>query len=156
MGIRAELMQATFASDNERSPRGVCHCRLASQQHLKSVSGILIHQTHLEPVSGTRVRSVSPQEGDAFRDRERELESKADALTKKAEYLDQEAARLKGIEIELKSREKRLQGREATVDAQYRKSVRGSVPGCTQLLRPRLAMRKSTSPKSPTSPKNAK
>jgi len=56
MGIRAELMQATFASDNERSPRGVCHCRLASQRHLESVSGILIHPTHLEPVSDLSVR----------------------------------------------------------------------------------------------------
>jgi hypothetical protein len=56
MSNRAELMRATFASDDERSSRRVCHCRLASQQHLESVSDILIHQTHLEPVSDLSVR----------------------------------------------------------------------------------------------------
>jgi hypothetical protein len=55
MPIRAELMQATFASDNERSSRRVCRCRLASQQHFVSVSDILIHQTHLEPASDLSV-----------------------------------------------------------------------------------------------------
>ena len=63
MRIRAKLMQATFASDDERSPRGVCHCRLASQRHLKSVSGILIHPTHWKPVSDLSVyKKMMPSE----------------------------------------------------------------------------------------------
>ncbi|KAK1920701.1 kinase-like domain-containing protein [Papiliotrema laurentii] len=142
-------------SDVDDGLRMVC-CRMLSMDPLSrpTTSDLLAESV----IAGwLRNNTLShPQEGDALWEREKELESKANALTKRAQRLDQEAARLKGIEIELKSREKRLQGREATVDAQYRKFVREFVPDCMRLLRPRLATRKPTSPKSLTSPKNVK